>query len=188
LSQETCKTRFTHLEERYQAMLRGALVQEVNASCVDCERGIDLSQAGFSVNVFAHGMIGNCEQVTQVMWNLTSQFPGKLTSYNDLWRFTLVNYNAGTGCLYSAIQRAWSNREPLDWEHVAPYLEPACQEAIRYVESITGHQGPSLYTGGDLSLYGTEFIDDEDDEFFDEDEDLEDDEEFDEEEDELPED
>jgi hypothetical protein len=48
------------------------------------------------------------------------------------------------------------NREPLDWEHVAPYLEPACQQAIRYVESITGHSGPSLYTGGDLDLSGVD--------------------------------
>jgi hypothetical protein len=66
--------------------------------------------------------------------------------------------------------------------HVAPYLEPACQEAIRYVESITGHQGPSLYTGGDLSymvlthslMTMTIFYEDED---------LDDDEEFEEEED-----
>jgi hypothetical protein len=123
-------------------------------------------------------MIGNCEQVTQVMYNLTKQFPGKLSSYDDLWRFTLVNYNAGAGCLYSAIQEAYSNREPLDWAHVAPYLEPACQEAIRYVESITGHKGPSLYTGGDLGEYGPDpFADDDDnfdeDEFVDEDEDEE---------------
>jgi hypothetical protein len=187
LSQDTCRTRFTHLEKRYQAMLRGALVQQVNAACVDCETGIDLSQAGFSVNVFAEGMMGNCEQVTQVMWNLTRQFPGKLSSYNDLWRFTLVNYNAGTGCLYSAVQRAWTNREPLDWEHVAPYLEPACQGAIRYVESVTGHRGPSLYTGGDMNLYGPDPFADQADEFVDEDEDLEEDEEDEEDQDDLPE-
>jgi hypothetical protein len=187
LSGETCKTRFTHLEEKYQAMLRGALVQQVNASCIDCESGIDLSQAGFSVKVFAQGMVGNCEQVTQVMYNITREFPGKLSSYPDLWRFTLVNYNAGAGCLYSAIQKAYSNREPLDWVHVAPYLEPACQEAIRYVESITGHQGPSLYTGGDLSIYGPDpFADDND--YFDDDEFVDEDEDEDNEEDESPED
>jgi hypothetical protein len=180
LSEETCSKGFTHLDESYQAMLRGALVREVNAACVDCTTGIDLSQASFSVNVFAEGMIGNCEQVTQVMYNLTRQFPGKLSSYNDLWKFTLVNYNAGAGCLYSAVQKAWTNREPLDWEHVAPYLEPACQPAILYVESVTGHQGPSLYTGGNLTLYGPNIFVDDDEEFFDEedleeDEDLEDD-------------
>lgn len=156
LTREACQTRFTHLDERYQAMLRGALLQEVNAACVDCEAGIDLTQARFSVNIFAQGLLANCEQVTQIFWNLTRQFPGRVTSYNDLWRFTLVNYNAGAGCLYRAVQRAWMNREPLDWEHVAPYLEPACQQAIRYVESITGHSGPSLYTGGDLDLSGVD--------------------------------
>jgi hypothetical protein len=183
LSQQTCNTGFTHLDKRYQAMLRGALVQEVNAACVDCETGIDLTQAGFSVNVFAEGMVGNCEQVTQIWWNLTRQPPGKLTNYNDLWRFTLVNYNAGAGCLYSAAQRAWINREPLDWQHVAPYLEPACQEAIRYVESITGHTGPSLYTGGDRSIYRDDPFVDEGDEF-DEDEDGNEDDDWDEDEDE----
>jgi hypothetical protein len=174
----TCITRFTHLEDRYQAMLRGALVQQVNAACIDCDSGIDLSQAGFSVKVFAEGLIGNCEQVTQVMYNLTRQYPGKLSHYNDLWRFTLVNYNAGTGCLYSAIQKAFNNREPLDWNHVAPYLEPACQGAIRYVESITGHQGPSLYTGGDLSAYGLDPFAVDDDDFYDDEFEYEDEDEF----------
>ncbi|HSV85639.1 MAG TPA: hypothetical protein VLH85_03625 [Levilinea sp.] len=185
LSQEACETRFTHLDERYQAMLRGALVQQVNAACVDCEAGIDLSQARFSVNIFAHALIANCEQVTQVFWNLTRQFPGRMSSYNDLWRFTLVNYNAGAGCLYRAVQRAWLNREPLDWEHVAPYLEPACQGAIRYVESITGHTGPSLYTGDDPNLLSIDPFA-TDDTFVDEGDEWEEDE-FEEDEDQLPE-
>jgi hypothetical protein len=51
------------------------------------------------------------------------------------------------------------------------------------VESITGHTGPSLYTGGDRSIYRDDPFVDEGDEF-DEDEDDNEDDDWDEDEDE----
>ncbi len=146
LSQSTCEKRFFDLNDGAKDMLRGALVQKVNASCDNCKNGIDLTQVGFSVNVFAKGLQANCAQTGQTLENITQLPAGQVASYEDLWRFTLVNYNAGVGCLYNAVDQAWSAREPIDWQHVAPYLEPACREAIRYVEFVTEWDGPSLYT------------------------------------------
>jgi len=120
-----------------QNLLRGALVQKVNATCVDCPLGIDLTQANFSVGVFAQTLLANCQQTGQIIYNTTKRTPGTLSSYEDLWRFTLVNYNAGPGCLGYAVTTTWRAGEPLDWEHVSSHLQEPCQPAIRYVEEVT---------------------------------------------------
>lgn len=175
LAESVCAQRFFDLTDEQQDMLRGALVQKVNVSCSICENGIDLTQVGFSVHVFAEGMQANCAQAGKTVENITKLPAGQVSSYEDLWRFTLVNYNAGVGCLYRAVRQAWNKREPLDWNHVAPYLETACRESIRYVEFVTQHEGPSLYTqGGPLIDYGEEDLLPYDSDVIDEDFDWED--------------
>jgi hypothetical protein len=141
LDDEFCLKGFGNLDDIEQEMLRGALVNEVNASCPGCPAGIDLSEANYSVRVFAEGMLANCEQVRRIINNLTGLSPGQTTSYEDLWRFTLVNYNAGPGCLSTAIDYATLFSDSLipvlDWETVTSYLDPVCQGAVGYVEDIT---------------------------------------------------
>lgn len=137
LSKSYCDLGFANLQAAEQNLLRGALVNEVDASCQDCATGIDISQASFSVRVFAEGLLANCEQVGRAMRNITGVEPGQSASYEDLWRLTLVNYNAGPGCLGKALNQALSAGEPLDWQHVSSYLGPACQPAVGYVEDIS---------------------------------------------------
>ena len=137
LSKPYCDLGFGNLLAPEQNLLRGALVHQVNASCADCAAGIDLTKANYSVKVFAEGLLANCEQVGRILHNDTGQDAGQSSSYEDLWRFTLVNYNAGPGCLSNAINASIAVREVLDWEHVTAHLEPACQAAIGYVEDIT---------------------------------------------------
>lgn len=137
LHQTRCDLGFGNLSQEEQEMLRGALVRKVNASCPDCPAGIDLSQANFSVTVFAQGLLANCEQVNRLVKNVTGYPARQLTGYEDLWRFTLANYNAGPGCLSRALRSAWNASQPLDWEHVSAYLEPACAGAIGYINDIS---------------------------------------------------
>ena len=137
LDKSTCDLGYGNLEPSVQNMLRGALVRKVDASCPDCPVSIDLSQANVSVNIFAEGMLANCEQVGRIINNVTNLSGGETSSYDDLWRFTLVNYNAGPGCLSNAIEKAWSANQPLDWRTVSGYFEPVCQAAIGYVEDIS---------------------------------------------------
>ena len=69
------------LTDAQQNILRGALVQKVNATCDDCPAGIDLTQANFSIHVFAETLVGNCSQADRVLYNVTKkdhQFGGKL--------------------------------------------------------------------------------------------------------------
>ncbi|MDR3576699.1 MAG: hypothetical protein P4L50_22780 [Anaerolineaceae bacterium] len=143
LNNDACSLGFGNLNSDQQSTLRGALVRNVNASCSDCQGGIDLTQANFSVIVFAQGLEANCQQVGRILSNTTMVQPGQTTSYEDLWRFTLVNYNAGPGCLANAITTAYGNSESLDWEHVSSHLEPACRGAIDYVNYISTAGSPT---------------------------------------------
>lgn len=137
LDKKYCETGFANLGDFEQNMLRGALVQKVNAACPDCPSGIDISQANYSVSVFARGLLANCEQVGQIIQDATGLQPGEASTFEDLWRFTLVNYNAGPGCLYSAIQSTDYANLPIDWANVSAHLDATCQKSIGYVEDIT---------------------------------------------------
>ncbi len=141
-TQETCNQGFLKLTEDQQDILRGALVQNVDASCATCPLGIDLSQANFSVDVFASSLVANCQQVNQMLENITSKETRKVAAYEDLWRFTLANYNAGSGCLGNALDDAYSGSDPLDWKHVSYYLEDFCPGSVDYVNDITNFPRP----------------------------------------------
>jgi hypothetical protein len=126
------------LNEANRAILRGALIQSVDAVCPDCSMGIDMQKADFSVGVFAQTLVANCEQAGQVINMNYSKTAGDAASYEDLWRFTLVNYNAGPGCLGLAVDQTNRLGEPLDWEHLSSHLTPACQGALDYVNAVSG--------------------------------------------------
>lgn len=137
LDTTVCQRGFGNLDIAEQEMLRGALVQKVSAACPECPQGIDLRQANFSISIFARSLLANCEQVGQILYNHSRLPAGEVSFYEDLWRFTLVNYNAGPGCLTNAIQQASVNNYPLIWENVMMFLEPGgCQASIDYVEDI----------------------------------------------------
>lgn len=137
LTEQTCQRGFGNLDIAHQEMLRGALVQKVNASCPNCPMGIDLTQANFSISVFARSILANCEQVNRVIFNQTGRSAGDVVAYEDLWKFTMLNYNAGAGCLSVGIQNALVNGMALTWENIAKNLEPGCQAGIGYVEDVS---------------------------------------------------
>jgi hypothetical protein len=139
MDSEECGKGYLHVTEEQQSYLRSALINAVNATCENCPLGIDLDRANFSIGVFAHTLMANCEQASQVVWNYNGRkTPSQLDiSYEDMWKFTLINYNAGGGCLASAFAEASNNDEPLTFEGISPYLAPACAGAIDYVNQIS---------------------------------------------------
>lgn len=132
-----CSKGYLHLSDDQQQYVRLALISAVNASCENCPLGIDLDRANFSIGVFAHTMLANCEQAGQLVENVTGDIAGKSASYEDLWKFTLVNYNAGPGCLGDALDFTAGEDQDLTWENVSSHLEPACQGAVDYVNQIS---------------------------------------------------
>ncbi|HEY3311579.1 MAG TPA: hypothetical protein VGK00_08075 [Anaerolineales bacterium] len=145
LNEGLCKAKgFASLSAGQQALLRGALVGSVDARCADCPLGLDLSRADFSVGIFAHTLLANCEQAGKIVQNVTNEMPGRSVDYETLWRFTLVNYNAGPGCLSDAVTAAYnqSGGGKLAWDDVAAMLETSCPGAAKYVADISRNAEP----------------------------------------------
>ncbi len=138
LHESTCEEGYAHLDPFYQEMLRGALASGTNANCPDCQAGIDLTLADSTVELFAQTLLGNCDQVSFIVHDITGEIPGTVSSYEDLWRYTLVNYNAGPGCLATAVEAAWpTGSDLLTWTDVMRRLTPGCSQAISYVQKVT---------------------------------------------------
>ena len=137
LPAERCEKGYLHVSAEEQEQLRLGLINTVNATCQDCPLGIDLSQADFSVNIFGHTMLANCEQTGRIVRNVSGGAPGEVASYEDLWKFTLVNYNAGPGCLGEAIEATDDEDQPYTWENVAANLNGICSVAAEYVDDIS---------------------------------------------------
>jgi len=142
LPDDTCGDGYAHLKEEEQLELRKALIGSVNATCTDCPLGIDLARAEFSIGVFAHTLIANCQQTGQIVRNYTGKTPGDAASFEDLWKFTLVNYNAGGSCLADAITTSQYQGQELTWDSVSPFLIGACSGAIDYVNDISKTDTP----------------------------------------------
>ena len=137
LAQKACDQGYLNLPTDAQAMLRGALAGQAKSDCPTCTSGVDLSTANFSISLFANTLMANCEQVAQTVYNATKQTAGSVSSYEDLWRFTLANYHAGPGCLSYAIHAAWAkNGKKLVWDEVAAEFTEACLGVVPYVEKI----------------------------------------------------
>ena len=137
LSNKRCERGYLHLAEDEQEMLRIGLINSVNATCEDCPLGIDLTRAEFSVSVFGHTLLANCEQTGRIVRNVSGNSPGNVATYEDLWKFTLVNYNAGPGCLGEAMQVTKDKNLALEWGNVAANLNGICSFAVDYVEDIS---------------------------------------------------
>jgi len=117
--------------------LRGALAYDVNADCADCPAGVNLSHADFTIELFAQTIKANCVQTGQIVSNHTGLSPADVSSYEELWRYTLVNYHAGPGCLSDAINNVRKAGQTVNWGNVAAKLEPLCPGAVEYVDKVT---------------------------------------------------
>jgi len=142
LAEDACARGYLGLQPEDQAILRGSLALEGKSDCEDCPEGIDLSHTAFSVSLFANTLAANCAQVNQTVQNATRQTAGDVSNYEDLWRFTVANYHAGSGCTAFAIHQAWESTGILTWEEVASRFTAACQGVVPYVEKITNVEAP----------------------------------------------
>jgi len=132
-----CKKGYLGLDDKQQEYVRLALVSAVNANCEDCPLGIDIDRANFSISVFAQTLLANCGQAGQLVKNFTGGAAGKSATYEDLWKLTLVNYNAGPGCLGDALDATQIASQDLTWENISTHFSPACEAAVGYVNDIS---------------------------------------------------
>ena len=132
-----CKKGYLGLDDKQQEYMRLALISAVNADCEDCPLGIDTDRANFSISVFAQTLLANCGQAGQLVKNFTGGAAGKSATYEDLWKLTLVNYNAGPGCLGDALDATQIAKQDLTWENISTHFSPACASTVDYVNTIS---------------------------------------------------
>ena len=137
LENDICSLGYAMLDEWNQVLLRGALLSEMELDLPLIGEVVDPEQAYNSVSLFAETLLGNCSQVKQIITYELDQIPGEILSYEDLWRMTLANYHAGSGCLSKAVQEVIANEQNLDWDSVANALEIVCPAAVQYINDIT---------------------------------------------------
>lgn len=122
-----CSVPYPALPASLQAMIRGALLNALNASCETCPQGIDVSVAKQSITMVAFLLRANCRQVGQVM-----KLYDATASYEDHWKFTLVSYHSGLSCVENAIEELATAGDETDWKHVSRKI--ACGDSVNYVE------------------------------------------------------
>jgi hypothetical protein len=136
LNQDQCSQGYLKLDAETQAILRGSLVTSADADCANCEFGIDLTSINTSINLVAHTMLADCEQVAQIIYNATGRIAGEVASYEELWKFTIADYQVGPGCLSYAMYTTWAANLTMNWEHVSSHFTEPCETVIPYVTQI----------------------------------------------------
>ncbi len=134
LNEESCRLGYPLISEEDQLILRGALARSVSLDCPTCPANIDLTNAALSIGLFAQTVIANCQQVGQVITNVSGKSPVEVAEFVDLWLFTVANYHSGAGCLTRALLAAGS---PYTWENIVSELEAECPGTQNYVEEVT---------------------------------------------------
>jgi hypothetical protein len=166
-----CTRSYVSLEPSQQAMIRGAVLSSMDATCPTCPTGFDLNKAKESVLLLGKLLKANCEQVEAILDQVIVPDPDADaatataavatlaaggttggTTYEDLWRFTLASYHNGSSCLQDAITTVRRAHLPVTWENVGQELN--CRGGGDYVDGFMG----TLFSF-DLYLYQPTDID-----------------------------
>ncbi len=137
LSEETCQLGYGNLGEEEKDLLRGTLLMEVSIENQEYTQDFNFGDTYESILLFAESILGGCKQTKQIVYNYTGKQPSEVSSYEDLWRFTLVNYHAGAECLGEAIEQIVAKEKPLTWYYVSSALNVNCPNAVEYINKIT---------------------------------------------------
>ena len=146
----TCTSPYISLPPVEQAMIRGAAVSLMDATCPTCDYGLDLNKAKESVSIIGMLLEANCEQVDTIMSQAVVPDPdadaatatavvatviaggdSTITSYEDLWRFTLLSYHSGLSCFQQAVIETKKEKLPVTWENLTGNLD--CKGGEDYV-------------------------------------------------------
>lgn len=148
-----CFRPYLSLEPQQQAMIRGAVVKLMDVNCADCEYGFDLDRAKESISLLAMLMRANCQQVdamlrfidlpdpdadaataTAAVATISAGGDTDTTSYEDLWRFTLLSYHSGLNCFQEALISTRKANRPFTWENIEERLN--CRGGADYVNGF----------------------------------------------------
>ena len=148
-----CLRPYLSLSPQEQAMIRGAVVRLMDASCASCDYGFDVNRAKESIALLALLLRANCQQVdyiislakkpdpdadaataTAAVATIAAGGDTNTTSYEDLWRFTFLSYHSGLNCFQEALIATRKANKPFTWENVEDRLK--CRGGADYVNGF----------------------------------------------------
>lgn len=148
-----CSRSYMSLAPSQQAMIRGAVLSSMDATCATCPNGLDLNKAKESVLLIGKLLEANCQQVETILDQAIIPDPDAdaatataaaatvaaggssgNTTYEDLWRFTLASYHSGSSCLQDAVVATRRAHLPITWENVSKELR--CRGGADYVDGF----------------------------------------------------
>lgn len=132
-----CTGTFASQSPSEKEVLRGYLLSMVDASCPDCPYLFNETKAQASIEYIGQTLLSHCQQVHQIIYNVTGQHSSYVVSYPTIWKLTLVNYNAGPHCIYDAVTLAYGGTE-MSFEDIAYHFpEGGCYAGYKYAINIT---------------------------------------------------
>lgn len=149
LPAEKCDTAFRYLDASDQRLLRGLVLQEIDATCPACPGGVDVGKGQAAIQVLSETLNASCAQTARVVRMATGTEPSSLMSYEDFWRLALANYHAGAGCTYYAL-RGMANAAGGDgttqsvwnWNQIAGHFSTGCASGGEYIRRIEAQIKP----------------------------------------------
>ena len=148
-----CAIPYVSLEPSQRALIRGALVQSVDATCPTCQYGLDIDKAKDSISLIASLLRANCRQVDNILRipykpdedvdaatataavatvAAGGTLPG--ADYEDYWRFTFLAYHSGISCFQTAVDGTRKAGEPVVWDNLEKHLD--CKGGDDYVNGL----------------------------------------------------
>lgn len=137
IGSETCQRGYPNLTEDQKALLRGAFLKQSSVDIEDIVYNEDLELYRDRIDLFAKSLVGHCQQTQQMITNITGKKGGDVASYEDLWKYTIANYNAGSRCIGDALDQTSRKGLSLTWENVSTTLNVNCPAAVEYIDTIT---------------------------------------------------
>jgi hypothetical protein len=125
-----CTNQYASQPAKYQSLIRGGLMQRMNATCLGCDNGIDSLKAEQSIRFVAQVLRSNCYQTNFIIADHNASTP-----IDDLWKFTLLSYHAGFSCLDDAVTRSVYYEENIDWYNVESHLD-MCPNTDIYIDNL----------------------------------------------------
>jgi hypothetical protein len=148
-----CALPYLSLDASQQALIRGAVVSSIDATCPTCEYGLDFNVARDSISLITRLLQANCLQVddilnipykpdpdadaataTAVVATVAAGGTKPGADYEDLWRFTFLAYHSGVSCFQTAVNETRKAGLPVVWENLETHL--SCKGGADYVNGV----------------------------------------------------
>jgi hypothetical protein len=104
-------------------------------------RGIVFGKIGTAeeIDLLAAMLYASAAQTEQLVTNVMGRDLSDVTTYEDMWKMSVANYYAGSGCLGETLRAAAADAPPLTWDGLATQLQGVCKIADSYVKRVLGY-------------------------------------------------